>query len=746
MCGIAGVIVVTEARDAAERARLITRPHEAAIPEQWLDALDASIRHRGPDGQGRFRDRAIREDGAIIDVALVHRRLSILDHAGGAQPMVSLRGPAPKGAASASSPDHAFASERSALPPPKLFQGKPNAAVEYRDLPARPEDDLVAVVFNGCIYNHRELRADLAAAGHRFESDHSDTEVLLHGWRAWGGLMCPRLDGMFSWVVWDRARAGLASTRDRYGEKPLYARTGVHCGAMVGAACSAIPGLRHLPLDPPAGPKGQGAASAVSDSLTQWIRYGWSATLPLPSYFENTPGVLAGSGSFAALGLNPSCQRSASLNNWMHPWRTLPTDRTRHIKPEELDGLVSQSVQTRLEADVPIGVFLSGGIDSSLVASYAAAHQPNVAAFSVQMPDARLDESAAAASVARHLGLRHHILECDPRAAEDLVRLVGEVGLPFGDSSLLPTYWVARTARQNVTVALSGDGGDEMFGGYERYRAARYFALMGIARFGLRLLPDQIQTLGIEPTDYRSRRSRFLSAAAHQGANDLLSIFPTPLLRSLGIHEPSMLSVLRRDSPHLIPLWPLYALARGMSELFAPIGELASHRGTASAIRSDLLRYLPEDIFRKVDTATMSSALESRSPLVSLCVSDAATNAPIPCLMPHGQRKGLLKQVARKYLPDSIINRPKQGFAIPIGEWFRSDYGGLRTLLLDRLNSHEPFGPPSLGINLNMRFVRQMLDEHLGTGPSGLVRRDHSQRLYMLLVLSIWADTQAPPP
>jgi asparagine synthase (glutamine-hydrolysing) len=153
--------------------------------------------------------------------------------------------------------------------------------------------------------------------------------------------------------------------------------------------------------------------------------------------------------------------------------------------------------------------------------------------------------------------------------------------------------------------------------------------------------------------------------------------------------------------------------------------------------------YLPCDLMRKSDTASMAVPLEVRSPMLQVDLARAAINAPVRDLMPRGSgmggRKGLLRQVARQHLPAEIVDRPKMGFAIPIGEWFRSDYGGLRTMLLDHLNSTEPFGPPSLGIDLNMNFVRQMLDEHLGSGPSGLVKRDHSQRLYMLLVLSIWA-------
>jgi asparagine synthase (glutamine-hydrolysing) len=183
---------------------------------------------------------------------------------------------------------------------------------------------------------------------------------------------------------------------------------------------------------------------------------------------------------------------------------------------------------------------------------------------------------------------------------------------------------------------------------------------------------------------------------------------------------------------------------------YGPLSELRSHRATASAIARDLRNYLPNDILRKTDTASMSVALEVRAPFLAPELADAAMQARIADLMPRGERKGLLKQVARMHLPDEIVSRPKMGFAIPIGEWFRSNYGGLRTLLLDCLNSKEPFGPPSLCLDLDQTFVRLLLDEHLGQGSFTNARQDHGQRLYLLLVLSIWASNQRrkphPPP
>lgn len=325
------------------------------------------------------------------------------------------------------------------------------------------------------------------------------------------------------------------------------------------------------------------------------------------------------------------------------------------------------------------------------------------------MPDERFDESAAATETAEHIGIEHHVLECDPHPAEDLVMLIEQMGLPFGDSSLLPTYWVSKAARAHVKVALSGDGGDELFGGYRRHTIAP-------------VLNKWHRLLGMIPASLLDRRvagskatylARLATAARFGGYDELLAIFPTPDLRRL---VPSI------DGE--------------------TIGHHRFHR-VDDPLRRDFTHYLPDDLLRKTDTASMAVGLEVRAPFLAKELVEAAMRTPLDVLMPNGERKGLLKQVARKYLPDHIVDRPKQGFAIPIGEWFRIDYGGMRQLLHDHINSSDPFpGLGDAGVEISMGFVRTMMREHDAAGERSINPwhgRDHSQRLYMVLVLSIWA-------
>jgi asparagine synthase (glutamine-hydrolysing) len=648
VCGIGGILRIYPAGTQAPAP-------EASIPESWLDIIDESIRHRGPDGFGRFRDRARRTDGATIDVALVHRRLSIIDLAGGAQPMVSERG---------------------------------RAAEEGR----------VAVVFNGCIYNHRDLRKELQAAGHQFRTDHSDTEVLIHGWREWklgrlsycdlcdifGGGLCSRLDGMFGFAIWDGGAGQLVLGRDQHGEKPLYylgQEGGVH------AFSSAAGGLMRLAR--------RIGVKPTHANWDEWVREGYSTLLsPVRELRHGHTLVLGGvpeSGTREEAEYEPAGSNPIDAEGLMPTW-----SRTHDLSIDELDPILERAVKSRLEADVPLGCFLSGGVDSSLVACYARRALGRLATFTVRMPAAAYDESPHAESVAKLIGAEHATLDCQARPAEDLQALIAQLGLPFGDSSLLPAYWVSRAARTSVKVALSGDGGDELFAGYERYAAA---PLLGRWDRFIALLPARVFK-DVDPKSRSSKVRRLIEAARGRGYEDLRAIFPQGLAERLGVR-------------------------RGIR--FMPI------RGNdiGNAIRNDCSHYLPGDLMRKTDSASMSVALEVRAPMLSNGITAAAMSARISSLMPRKERKGLLRSVARRYLPSEIVDRPKMGFAIPVGDWFRTDYGGMKTLLLDHLNSADPW--PNVGVDLNRRFVQQMLDEHMS------LKRDHSQRLYMLLVLSIWA-------
>lgn len=628
MCGIGGVVVVSGPGAA-------NAPATPNIPDTWLDAIDAHIAHRGPDGAGRFRDSARREDGSIVEVALVHRRLAIIDPAGGAQPM---------------------------LAPLELHA-----------------PDLHAIVFNGCIYNHSHLRREL---GSDFRSDHSDTEAILHAFRARGEKAFERAEGMFALAIWSRAAALLTLARDRAGEKPLCAAHLSANGREVLAFASTTRALIALAraIDP-------GWMPAIDAArLTEWIGWGFSKHPPMRGFASVLPSTVV-TGPHAT----------------GEPWRSrrfaaLPRrDASRLLMAHEVERMLEASVGARLEADAPLGCFLSGGIDSPLVATYARRHAPALRTFTVRMPDRRYDESEAARQIARRLGTRHATLDCRPAPAEDLPRLIHELGLPLGDSSLLPTHWVSRAAREHVKVALGGDGGDELFMGYERYLAAAWLRKW---RRLLRLVPALVADG--EHRSGRSKLARLGAAARGLGYADLLAIFPSEeLLRLLG---PG-----------------------------APAPDFAADPCT-DPMRFDFEHYLPCDLLRKVDAASMSVALEVRSPMLDSRLIDAGLSAATASLCPEGRTKGLLRRIALRHLPRELVDRPKRGFSIPIGEWFRSDYGGMKRLLFERINDPKPWGRLELGVTIGPAAVRRLLSEHA----SG--RRDHGQRLFSLLSLSIWTD------
>lgn len=694
MCGIGGILRIWPAE---QRDRALQTPHDQSIPELWLNVIDDAIKHRGPDGQGRFRDRTIRADGCVVDVALVHRRLSIIDHAGGHQPMV-LRIPRTQRAPNASSgtsdtaPPEARNTPGRILTPEDLTAHNRRILAEGHDALASQNHDHIAVVFNGCIYNHRELRSELQRAGHVFHTDHSDTEVLVHGWREWGFKLWGKLDGMYSVGMWDSTAGDLVSIRDRFCEKPLVSMRAKNVRVFA-STTAALLRVRRF------------AAHEFTQETVRWAEWcmqGYSAVGLSDGIEEEWPSWLHGEDP-ADLG-----------ERWFQAMTQRQPVSSHTLSVEEADRLLTAAVSSRLEADVPIGCLLSGGVDSSLIAAIAKRHINDLRTFTVRMPSPEFDESQFGEVAARAIGSKHTTVSCDPNPVQDLHALIAQSGVPFGDSSLLPTHWAARAVGSELRVALTGDGGDELFYGYDRFLAADRLFPFGLP---LALVPKSVLNRQ-HPKSLGSRLARLIDAARAFDVTDLERIFPKSTWHQLLSPE------LRKT------VWWCGNVNGERSRDVNSIGGLR---------RYDLLSYLPFDLLRKADMASMAVPIETRSPMLAVGISSAALNAKISSLKLGNQRKGLLRQVARKYLPAEIVDRPKMGFAIPIGEWFRTDYGGLRTMLLDHLNSSEPFGSPSLGIDLNMAFIRQMLDEHLGTGPSGRVVRDHSQRLYMLLVLSIWA-------
>ncbi|TVS04922.1 MAG: asparagine synthase (glutamine-hydrolyzing) [Phycisphaerales bacterium] len=619
---------------------------ESGIPDAWLDALDASIALRGADASGRFRHWADDpKSGERHLVGMVHRRLAIIDPAGGGQPMTLTDSDEPDA-------------------PPTL-----------------------AVVFNGCIYNHRELRAELEDHGAVFRSDHSDTETLLHGWRAWGESLPARLHGMYAFAVWDPSRPGVFVARDPFGEKPLFATLWEHDGVLTRAWCTTLPGLVRLR-------ELAGLESPFDEAgVASMVRKGWGADAFADIQQCSTESASAMGRTLAAL--RNSAQPEAS--------DALTLDR--------LETLLVQAVERRLGADVPLGCFLSGGLDSSMIAATAHRASGDLSTFCVRMPEAAYDESPFARRVAEHLGTEHETVEVSPDPASDLESLIGQLGLPFADSSLLATHWLSRAVKQRVSVALSGDGGDELFAGYTRYRAADILAKWGPL---LRLLPASIFPAR-DPRSASTNARRLIVAAKTGGATEINTVFDRPTLYSV----------------------------------FPSLRERRRHEAAdAESLRaSDLIDYLSDDLMRKVDTASMAVSLEVRAPFLDHDLAQAAIATPMHILTPRGERKGLLREFARRFLPAEVVDRPKQGFAVPIGSWFRTDFGSMRQLLRDHLLAADPF--PQLPFRADRGAIERLLGEHDAAGEASIVPwkgRDHSQRLYALLVLSIWLKSNAKTP
>ncbi len=670
MCGLAGII--------RYHAPGNSPPASFSIPEPWLDVLDASIVHRGPDGAGRFRDRVVLDDGSTLDAALVHRRLSIIDHSGGRQPMVLARN---------ETSDLVLATNPDRVQPDPI--GNRPEGIAYFDASDREGGDpadQTAVVFNGCIYNHRALRAQLESLGCRFQTDHSDTEVLVHGVRQWEHECFTRCEGMYAVAAWRHGRLMLA--RDAFGEKPLYwcFQNGVLAFASTATALARL--LCILP----------GGLQIHEDGMVGWLADGYRlGHMGLMDIQEVMPGeVLEFDVRCSDLTRHQSLQLGAAPRpDTLHRAVTALFD---HVENE-----IERAVAMRLEADVPLACFLSGGVDSSIIAMMARRHVNRLETVCVRMPAAEFDESAHARRIAQAIGSTHTQVEVHPSPAHDLVNLIGQLGLPFADSSLLPAHWASRAIAGGV--ALGGDGGDELFLGYERQWASRYLGKPWSILS--RIFGPAALTL-LDRSNPRSRAdkvARLLAASRCGSYRELGAIMQRADLKALVRRS------MPTDSVH------------------------DSCKGPKDAQHFDLNVYLPGDLMRKTDTASMACQIEVRSPFQDRAL--AATVLPLPASVlggPSGsERKGLLRAIARRHLPAEVIDRPKQGFAIPIGAWFRTDFGSMRQCLHDHLDRAEPFGGLDSGL-IERGCVQRWLREH------DQRRRDHSQRLFALLSLSVWCE------
>jgi asparagine synthase (glutamine-hydrolysing) len=551
--------------------------------------------------------------------------------------------------------------------------------------PYRSESGEVVAVFNGEIYGFRPLRKELERAGHRFATG-ADGEVIVHAYEQHGLRFLERIDGMFALAVWDARSKTLVLARDRLGKKPL------HIARHADGSLSFASELQSLVADPKVG------REVDPEAIALFLQFGY---VPAPwSAFRGVSKLPPGS----ALVWSP--RGTEPRRYWQLSYEPKHAIGSRAALAE-LDRRIAAAVEARLVSDVPLGALLSGGIDSSTVVAHMQALTPQrVKTFSIGFADARYDERPYAAAVARALGTDHHdqIVEAHDLLAV-LPRLVRHYGEPYADSSMVPTYYLARMARSYVTVALTGDGGDELLAGYERHTAARYAShfdrLPGPARRGLVEAAGRLVRAGSEQKALGHKLFRFLRS---------LSLDPAERFADWA----GTLS--RAERRRLAP-----ALAPAVRpELFAE----ATHPLDV-ALATDVSHYLPDDLLTKIDIATMACSLEARAPLLDYKLVEWAARLPVGLKQRGFRGKRLLRDLLERRMSRDLFERPKMGFAAPVGSWLRRELRELTVdTLLDERTAQRGY--------LDRPAVEELLRSHL----SGEV--DQSRAIWTILMLELW--------
>ncbi len=632
MCGITGAIW--------------SDPHKA-IDSDTLRRMTEVLSHRGPDDHGFFEDAYFARPGYsnTPGVALGHRRLSIIDLAGGQQPLAN-------------------------------------------------EDKSVWVVANGEIYNYRELRKRLEGSGHRFRTS-SDTEVIVHLYEDLGTDMLELLDGMFALAVWDAKNRQLLLARDRLGQKPLVYRH--EAGRLLFASeLKSLLEVADVPRD------------ISHQAIDEYLTYQY---IPHPKTIFRGINKLP-PGHFALWR-----DGRLRIDSYWQPNFNLEETRPYRDYADELRELLTEAVRKRLQSDVPLGAFLSGGVDSTIIVGLmqSLVDEP-VRTFSIGFPVPEYDETSYARVAAERFGTVHEEFRVDPDAVGILDKLVWHYDEPFADSSAVPTWCVSELTRRHVTVALTGDGGDELFAGYPRYRAVRLGAMFdampsAIRRAALmniwKKLPASprqksiprrfkrfVEALGNTP------RRRYLEWIAIFGESRRASLYDERFLESLPDADP-------------------------MDFLDAAFDRSDQRDPVTSTSLTDLVTYLPYDLMTKVDIASMAHGLECRQPFLDHRLVELAARMPIDLKYRRGVGKRILLETFSDIIPPSIVRRKKMGFGVPLDAWFRGPLVELsNSVLLDRKSLDRGFFRPE--------SVRRLLEDHQQS------RFDHSYRLWSLLVLELW--------
>jgi asparagine synthase (glutamine-hydrolysing) len=615
MCGIAGIV----------------SNEYGSVDPATIHQMCQTIIHRGPDDEGIF---------VKGQAGLGMRRLSIIDLAGGHQPLFN-------------------------------------------------EDGTVWIVYNGEVYNFPELRPELESRGHHFRT-HTDTEVIVHLYEELGAQCVEKLRGMFAFAIYDERRGRLLLARDRLGIKPL------HYASFKGRLLFGSEIKSILAVQPELG-------RVNPQALLQYLHLGYIPD-PATAFLEIhklPPGHV----------LELERGKVSVRQYWDLPEYGTQQPHSEEECLEELEQRLAEAVRIRLISDVPLGALLSGGVDSStVVALMARASSGPVKTFSVGFRHADFNEAPYARMVAQRFGTDHHELILEPDVVETVQTLARSLEEPFGDSSMLPTYYISRLARQHVTVALSGDGGDELFAGYDRYR---------------RCLRKEFEWIpGWAGHFYRERVYRRLPSGL-RGRN---LAYNASLPWEERYLQAVSLMAFERETPLLSEDFRKSVAASGDALNFmrdyirsAPAADHLSR-----ILYLDTKTYLPGDILTKVDRMSMLTSLEVRVPILDHVFLEWVTALPQRWKMRSGSQKHIFRELAERVgVPREVLNRPKQGFALPLEHWMRGELKGLiLSILLEPRTLQRGY--------LNAAGVRKMLDEHFRG------RRSHWHHIWMLLMLELW--------
>jgi asparagine synthase (glutamine-hydrolysing) len=558
--------------------------------------------------------------------------------------------------------------------------------------PMTNEDGSVWITFNGEIYNFQALRRDLVARGHRFRSQ-SDTEVIVHGYEEWGDGVIDRIDGMFALGLWDVAKRRLLLARDRTGKKPLfYAQHGERL-----AFASEIKALFAAGVP----------ADVDNEGLAGMLAYGYAP--PPGSLYRHVAQLPPAHVLVKEAGRPPVVRAYWTLDFAARRTGPAPSEAEACAR---VRTLLTEAVQKRLIADVPVGAFLSGGLDSTIVVGLMAKLQTRPRTFSIGFHgDPRFDETAYARVAARAFGTDHTEFEVKPAAFELVERLVWHHDGPFGDSSAIPTYVVSQLTRASVTVALTGDGGDELFAGYSRFWAATLTEripapLRRLGGHAAQLLPAAAHSKGLV-----ARARRFLRAADRSLADRITTWNSYFAFTLAEVMRPELWQGLTSD--HIL----------GFQRRF--FDQSGGRSALAQTLNHNFGTYLPYDLLVKTDRMSMAHALEARSPFLDTALMEYVAGLPDHFKLRGRTTKYILRQAFDDLLPPTIKTRGKMGFGMPLGTWFRGDLQGYVRDLLTAPTAQ-------LRTYLRPEAVQRIVDDHTA------LRANHEHEIWLLITLELW--------